>query len=127
VFRSAAPTDICSTGGLIALGLTAYGWSSEKCLYYTEKICREAYARRTGRGIPGVGHLLETYSKFKFDTDTLEETLQNILSEKQLLFGGVRALDAPTSMTKVAVTATSSNGDPVVFSNYNRRTSERRK
>jgi hypothetical protein len=108
------------------LGLTTSGWSAEKCIYYIDKICREAYARRTGSGIPGFGHLLETYSKSKFDTDALEGALRNTFSEKQLLFGGTRAIDAPTSMTKVAVTATSSNGDPVIFSNYNRRCAERR-
>jgi hypothetical protein len=108
------------------LGLTNRGWSTEKCSYYVEKICREAYARRTGRGIPGIGHLLETYSKFKFDTDDLEGALRNTFSEKQLLFGGVRPMDAPTSMTKVFVTATASNSEPVVFSNYNRRCAEQR-
>ena len=52
--------------------------------------------------------------------------LRSSFQEDQLLFGGPRGHDEPTSVAKVVVTATSSNGNAVVFGNYNRRCNEKR-
>jgi Patatin-like phospholipase len=115
------------TGGIIALGLTTHGWSAEKCTYYLERICGQAFARKSGLELPGVGRLLQSYSKSKFSSENLETVLKNSLTDNQLLFGGPRGQNEPTSPAKVAVTATASNGNMMVLGNYNRRCSERRK
>jgi hypothetical protein len=111
---------------LIALGLTTSGWPAEKCSYFIDRICSQAFSRRTGRDIPGIGRLLEAYSKTKFSTEALEAALKGSFQEDQLLFGGSRGHDEHTSVAKVAVTATTSNGNVAVFGNYNRRCIEKR-
>ena len=60
------------TGGLTALGLGKRHWSLDKCVYYFERICNESYARRPARGIPGIGRLLEAYSRSKYDSNALD-------------------------------------------------------
>jgi patatin-like phospholipase/acyl hydrolase len=60
------------TGGLIALGLGKCHWSLEKCIYYFERICNESYAHPSSRRIPGIGRLLETYRKSKYDSLALD-------------------------------------------------------
>lgn len=112
------------TGALIALGLTTRYWSLDKCSYHIERIINDAYARRPGRGIPGIGRLLETYSKSKFDSSSLDNALKEAFPDAQYLFGGRSLPDMPASTIKVAVTATSSTGSPIVFANYNRRCSD---
>lgn len=112
------------TGALIALGLVMRYWSLDKCSYYIERILNDAYARRPGRGIPGIGRLLETYSKSKFDSSSLDNALKEAFPDAQYLFGGRSLPDMPASAIKVAVTATASTGSPIVFANYNRRCSD---
>lgn len=112
------------TGSLIALGLAARHWTLDQCTFYVERILNDAYARRTGRGIPGIGRLLETYSKSKFDSSSLDNVLKEAFPEAQYLFGGKSLPGVPASAIKVAVTATASTGSPVVFANYNRRSSD---
>ena len=112
------------TGSLIALGLSTRFWSLDKCYFYIERVLNDGFARRTGRGIPGIGRLLETYSKSKFDTSSLDNSLKEAFPEAQHLFGGKSLPGMPASSIKVAVTATNSTGSPVVFANYNRKSSE---
>ncbi|KAF2404981.1 hypothetical protein EJ06DRAFT_6418 [Trichodelitschia bisporula] len=112
-----------NTSALIALGLTTQGWSLERCAHNIERLCKQAYARRPGRGLPGIGHLLESYSKSKYDTEALESAVTGTFHISQLLFG--RAVESsPAFSPKVVVTATSSAGMPAVFANYNRRGTE---
>ncbi len=112
------------TGALIALGLTTRYWSLDQCAHYIQRILNDAYSRRPGRCIPGIGRLLETYSKSKFDSSSLDNALKEAFPEAQYLFGGRSLPNMPASAIKVAVTATTSTGSPIVFANYNRRCSD---
>ena len=119
-------TNDCSTGGLIALGLAAKNWSVEECTRYFEDVCKNAFTRRNGSNIPGIGWFIENYNHSKYETRPLEDALISAYSEKEYLFGGARHYASHGSEVKVAVTATSAAGSAVVFANYNRLCAEKR-
>lgn len=115
-----------STGGLIALGLAAKNWSVEECTRYFEDLCKNAFTRRNGSSIPGIGWFIENYNHSKYETRPLEDALISAYSEKEYLFGGARQYASHGAEVKVAVTATSAAGSAVVFANYNRLCAEKR-
>lgn len=115
-----------STGGLIALGLAARNWSVEECTRHFEGLCRQAFTRRTGSNIPGVGWFVDNYNHSKYETRPLEEALKTAYTENEYLFGGARPHASFGTDVKVAVTATSAAGSAVVFGNYNRLCGEKR-
>ena len=76
--------------------------------------------------MPVAGWLINNYNHSKYETRPLEEALIKSFSENEYLFGGPRPHTLGTDI-KVAVTAMSSAGDPVLFANYNRVCSEKRR
>ena len=110
---------VLSTGGIIALGLTARNWTLDECIAHFHSLCSKAFTERRGISVPGVGWFVENYHHSKYETQPLQEALIETFGEDQYLFGGRRS--NPGSMDiKVAVTATSAAGNPVVLANYNR-------
>ena len=115
------------TSALIALGLTKLGWTLNECARHIERICGQAYVQRTGRKILGIVPLFEAFSKSKFDSAALDTTLKDSFQEASSLFGRRRIGGIPESAVKVGISATSSSGFPVLFTNYNNRSIERRR
>jgi hypothetical protein len=109
------------TGGLISLGLTTRGWSVKKCMFHVERILKHSFSKRSGRNLPGIGRLLETASKEKYDTAALEYALKEAFGEEDSLFGSLDSRDSPASTSDVAVVASSALGVPILLASYNRR------
>ncbi|KIW04786.1 uncharacterized protein PV09_03974 [Verruconis gallopava] len=109
------------SGGLVALGLTTRGWSVKKCMYHIERIFTHAFTKRHGRNIPGIGKILQSASKEKYDTAGLEYALKEAFGEDDPLFGALNNRDSPSSTSDVAVVASSVTGTPVLLASYNRR------
>lgn len=109
------------SGALIALGIATKGWSIKKCGFHVERILTQAFTKRTGRGLPGIGLLLESVSREKWDSEALDFALKEAFGEDEPLFGALRSMESSASASNVAVTATSSSGSPVLFASYNRR------
>ena len=108
-----------STGGIIALGLTARNWSVEECTHQFEDLCRQVFTKRIGSNLPGVSWLVENFHHSRYETRPLQKALMNAFQNPELLFGGTRS-HSPGNPIKVAITATSHAGQPAVFANYNR-------
>jgi hypothetical protein len=114
-------SHIRSTGGLVALGLGAMGWSVDECIAKFEELCNKAFTKRRGMGLPGVRLFVENFHHSKYKTGPLELALQEAFSKDGLLFGGHRTSEASTPPVKVAVTSYSlTERKPYVLSNYNR-------
>ena len=111
-----------STGGIIALGLAAKGWSVSQCIENFEDLCETAFTRRQGGNLPGIGWLVESHHHSRYETQPLQNALKEAF-EDDYLFGGPRI---EGSEVEVAVVATSSTGSTVVLSNYNRTCEDKR-
>ncbi|KAL8723905.1 MAG: hypothetical protein Q9181_007090 [Wetmoreana brouardii] len=117
-----------ATGGIIALGLVAKRWSVETCTSHFETLCRNAFTKRTGTSIPGIGFLVSYYNHSKYETRPLEEALIEAYGDEEFLFGGSRFSDGgEVNNVKVAVVSTAATNSPVVLTNYNRSCYEKRK
>lgn len=104
-----------STGGIVALGLGAMGWSVNTCIDRFRELCTEAFTRRRG------GILVESFYHSKYQTTTLESALQKAFSDHRLLFGGGCQPNSSIPAVKVAVTSFSLvENKTAVLSNYNR-------
>lgn len=113
-----------STGGIIALGLTARNWTLNECTTRFEELCGQAFTRRKGMNMPGISWIVSNYNHSIYETRPLQDALVEAFGDNQYLFGGKR--DDPGSMdVKVAVTATSAAGQGVVLANYNRLCTEK--
>lgn len=96
-------------------------WSVEQCIENFEKLCNQAFTRRSGGSLPIIGAIVENYHHSKYQTGTLEDALKTAFPEELHLFGGRRPADLGASAVKVAVTATSLAANKTyVLSNYNR-------
>ena len=80
-----------------------------------------------GGNIPGIGWLVENHYHSRYKTRPLEEALIDAYSNDEHLFGGFRPRASYRTDIKVAVTATSASGSPVILANYNRLCGEKRK
>ncbi|KAF9892309.1 hypothetical protein FE257_002086 [Aspergillus nanangensis] len=112
-----------STGGIIALGLGASGYSVNDCISSFRALCHKAFTKRKGIGIPVVEQLVRASNHSKFETKPIEEALQKFYGE-DYLFGGARQSLSSTSLrriTKVAVISTTTTASVTVLANYNRR------
>jgi predicted acylesterase/phospholipase RssA len=112
-----------STGGIIALGLGAMGWSVRECTTRFDTLCEKAFTRRKGGLLPVVGWLVSAAHQSRYETQPLETALRSSFKE-ELLFGGFRDLSEHHHnmhrMTKVAVTTTTTSGTVCLLANYNR-------
>lgn len=112
-----------STGGMIALGLGAQGWSVQSCIEHFEELCKKAFTKRKGIGFPGLDFIFSASNHSRYASKPLEMSLQAQFGEESL-FGGLR--DSPDSVadsrrtTKVAVPTTTTNGTVFLLANYNR-------
>lgn len=112
---------LCSTGGIIALGLGVEGWSIDECIHHFEKLCTTAFTPRELHGLWGleqISTMNHGYSKYK--TKPLENALKATFSTSdQPLFGGKQ--NHYHSLVKVAVTSTTETGEnAILLTNYNR-------
>ncbi|KAL3429839.1 hypothetical protein BDV09DRAFT_202723 [Aspergillus tetrazonus] len=112
-----------STGGIIALGLGAHGLSVQDSIYNFRRLCKKAFTRRKGAGIPVLERIITASNHSKFETKPLEDALRSIYGDTKL-FGGSRGnMEEPLCLrrlTKVAVTTTTTAASVVVLANYNR-------
>lgn len=121
ILISSKSNKISSTGGLVALGLTNMNWSVEECIETFEKLCYQAFTRRSGGSLPIIGTIVENYHHSRYQTATLEDALRTAFPEDLHLFGGRRPTEMCASSVKVAVTATSLAANKTyILSNYNR-------
>ncbi|KAL9120659.1 MAG: hypothetical protein Q9187_002784 [Circinaria calcarea] len=116
-----------STGGLVALGLVAKGWTMETCTKHFNELCEEAFEPRTqGQYWGSIGTLWDAYNHSKYKTKPLEKALKkaycSAVRGNDYVFGGTNT--SPSPSTKLAVVTTSISGDSVVISNYNRASTE---
>lgn len=113
-----------STGGIIALGLTVRNFSLMECADQFEAFCGQAFKPRRFSRVPVMGDLVKAYNHSTYKTKPLQDGLIETFSKDQYLFGGKRFHAGSQTMdikvAKVAVTATSTAGNAVVFANYNR-------
>lgn len=95
-------------------------WSVEECIENFEKLCDQAFTRRSGGSLPFIRNIVENYHHSKYRTATLDDALRTAFPENLHLFGGPRLVEcAPT--IKVAVTATSLAANKTyILSNYSR-------
>lgn len=113
-----------STGGIIAIGLGSMGWSLSKCVQQFESLCKNAFKKRKGSNLPGIGFLVSSSNHSQYQTQPLEKALRDTFGSESF-FGGSRNLantriDALNRTTRVAVTTTTTSGTVVVLANYNR-------
>jgi predicted acylesterase/phospholipase RssA len=117
-----------STGGLITLGLGVMNWKVDECIEQFESMVKEAFTRRTGGSIWGIGLIVDNFNHSQYETRPLESCLKEAFTNRRYLFGGRTHSDgsASTSAVKIAVTATSASGrSAFVLGNYNRVCSSR--
>lgn len=98
----------------------------EECATKFEEFCEQAFTLRKGMNIPGINLLVSNYNHSKYETQPLQQALIDAFTDEQYLFGGRQAHPTCANI-KVAVTATSTVGHPVVLANYNRLCTEKRK
>jgi hypothetical protein len=93
--------DLCSIGGIIALGLFARGWSVKTSIDKFESLCKRAFTRRW---------FADALAWFRL-----------FYHRYQCLFGdaGIAADGTPFD-TKIAITAASPSAGTYVLANYNR-------
>ncbi|KAL4750029.1 hypothetical protein BDW72DRAFT_121271 [Aspergillus terricola var. indicus] len=112
-----------STGGIIALGLGAHGLSVQDSIYNFRRLCKKAFRKRKGTGIPVLERIITASNHSKFETKPLEDALRSIYGDTKL-FGGSRCNMEEQlclrRLTKVAVTTTTTAASVVVLANYNR-------
>lgn len=103
-------------------------WSVEECIEKFEDMVTQAFTRRIGSSVPGVGWAVDNFNHSKYKTKPLEKCLKDAFTEDQYLFGGRKKAHGTQQGMKVAVTATSVSGrTPIVFGNYNRVCTEKSK
>ncbi|KAK3328585.1 acyl transferase/acyl hydrolase/lysophospholipase [Cercophora scortea] len=121
-----------STGGLIALGLTAMNWTVPECIQRFETLCNDVFTKRSLAG--GLhGHKLwliweACMLPSRYKTKPLENALKEAFTEELCLFGNPTRIDAQVFPTKVAVTATEDRSAlrTHVLANYNYPAPEKR-
>ena len=113
-----------STGGIISLGLGAHGWTLRKCMSLFEELCKQAFTKRKGIGIPGIEHIISFSNHSRYETTPMESALQGVFGADQRLFAGTRdALEdqaALQRLTKVGVVTVTTAGTVTLLSNYSR-------
>lgn len=114
-----------STGGIVALGLGANGWTVRKCIDHFESLCREAFTRRARAFMPGIEWISSNFTRY--ETKPMEQVLRLVFGEHNLFAGPKIDFDdsrVTQRLTKVAVTTTTTAGTAAVLANYNRMEAE---
>ncbi|KAI9789319.1 MAG: hypothetical protein M1816_006208 [Peltula sp. TS41687] len=107
-----------STGGIIALGLTAEGWSVDHCIAEFRRLCNKAFSPREFKDTK-FEKLVTLNHGSKWRTTPLHDALKESLGH-QPLFGG-QVKDSRKYSTKVAVVSTSQpDCRSLLITNYNR-------
>jgi len=70
------PTDILSTGGIIALGLGVEDWTVEQCIGKFTSLCGDAFNPRELLGVPLLGKLSMVNHRSMYKTKPFEKALQ---------------------------------------------------
>lgn len=109
---------MCSTGGIIALGLGPRNWSLEKGTKEFTTLSKQAFTSYMGSNLPMIGKLNEAIHQGQYNVKQLENALQTAFKDN-VLFGGRRKATLGLQ-PKTAVTGTTLSGRPVVLANYNR-------
>ena len=111
------------TGGLVALALGTQGYSVQNCIKDFEELFDKAFKKRKGSGLPGIDFIVSASNHSRYGSKSLETALQALYGDERL-FGGPKnlpeAVPVTDHFTKVAVTATTTNGTVVLLGNYNR-------
>ncbi|KAL2820557.1 hypothetical protein BDW59DRAFT_174473 [Aspergillus cavernicola] len=89
-----------STGGIIALGLGARGLSVQESIYEFRRLCKKAFTRRKGAGIPGLERIITASNHSKYETRPFEDALKSIYEENRL-FGGSRHNMEPSCLRRL--------------------------
>lgn len=110
-----------STGGIVALGLTARQWFVTGCISEFVRLCGVAFSERELAGSK-LQALATLNHGSKWRTRPLHDALRDSLGQERL-FGGITDKSAKYA-TKVAVVSTSGTGNrSLVIANYNREES----
>ena len=108
-----------STGGLIAITVGAKNWSLSRCKREFKRFSHHAFTPREFHDLPVLQHLTTLLHGSIYKTQPLYRSLRNALGEG--LFYGGRRVDDTRNKTKVAISATESEGRRVILiGNYNR-------
>ncbi|PWW72047.1 FabD/lysophospholipase-like protein [Tuber magnatum] len=107
-----------SSGGLIALGLLFQGWSVDECLRQFIRLANKAFRRRPHPTcLPILCRVIDYIYSFVADSQYSADGIEEALKEA---FGDERDMCArDNNKTKVAVTATTTNSLPCIFTSYN--------
>ena len=110
----------CSTGGIIALGLTIEEWSVQDCIDRFLELCRGAFTPRGMHRFPGLKQMSAMNHEWSwYKTKPIVKILQSSFSNaEQRLFGGGNSTKSTPKVAVVAATDTFET--PVVMANYNR-------
>lgn len=109
---------MCSTGGILALGLGVKNWPIDQCIDRFLNLVDKAFSPKFMGGV--------SLGTTKFKTKPLEEALHDSF-QTEALFGGRRQVP-PAGRCKVAVTSAKDTAErAVIFTNYNRPQDDKRK
>ncbi|KAK5989815.1 Phospholipase A I-like protein [Cladobotryum mycophilum] len=109
-----------SAGGIISCALGPAGLSVQECREKFALLCKEAFHK--DRDFLFVDDIFSIVRQGSYDPDYIEKALKETFTDDANLFGW-----APKSKSvpvKVAVTTCTPNGQAIVLSNYNRKSSE---
>ncbi|KAF8540174.1 hypothetical protein BDD12DRAFT_980545 [Trichophaea hybrida] len=73
-----------SAGGIIALGLGERRMSIEECLKMFCNFAQNAFTKRTGAGIRGIGYLVEAQHHSQYESKGLNHSLNKFFGEKKM-------------------------------------------
>lgn len=106
---------VCSTGGIISLGLGHEGWTVEFATARFKELAKDAFKQHR------LGKFSELVSGTKYRTASLTSALEEAFSKDAVMFGGAKAVSG--LRTKTAVVTTTPTGQVTLLNNYNRRVS----
>jgi hypothetical protein len=108
--------DLCSIGGIIALGLFPRGWSVKTSIGKFESLCEKAFTRRW------FADTLAWFRLFwhRYQTGPLEDALREEFGTQRLFGDKTTAAEGSPFDTKIAITAASPSAISYVLADYNR-------
>ena len=113
------------TGGFIAVGLVSKRWTLEECSKNFHHFCSEIFSRRNLRKFPKISWRRGKYTMVKYSSRLLEESLKELFTLDQPLFGNAITSDLMINSPRVVIPTGCSGGRTVVFANYSRQSSSK--